>query len=129
MSQFDMDTGEVEEINLATLADGAAIEQVNEALKDAWKNIADPNTRAIDKRKVTLELVLAPDEERSTVVTSFRVISKHAACKPVVAIVSLTRARGGEVIATELRSRQMPLRGTVEESPANVTPLRKEEAR
>jgi len=125
---YDPNTGEVEEINLATLADGACIEQANDALKAAWRNICDPNTKASDVRKVLIELKLTPNDDRTQVVTSYRVTQRFASDKPGLAIVELCRARGGEIIATELRSRQMDLRGT-EQTAENVTPLRREEAK
>ncbi len=129
MSDHDLTTGEVDEINLATLADGACIEQVNDALKAAWRNICDPNTKAGDTRQVVLTLKLQPNDDRTQVIASFRVAQKFASDKPGMAIVELCRARGGEIIATELRSRQMDLRGTETETAANITPLRREEIR
>lgn len=126
---YDTETGEVEEINLATLAEGAAVEQVNDALRSAWANISDLNTKAGDKRRVTLDIVLQSNEDRTQVVVTFRVVTKFASDKPGMAIVELCRARGGEIVAAELRSRQMQLRGTDEQMPADVTPIKREVVR
>ena len=112
-----------ERISLATLADGAAIEMIDEGLEAAWKDIIDPNTPAKSKRSVTLILTLEPDEDRNLVTIGIQVDKKLAKVRPSVARVELCRGAGGKLIAVELRSRQAELPGVNENEDENVISL------
>lgn len=52
---------------LQNIADGAAVELFQHELAKIAANIADPNTKATAKRKVTLTFEFAPDEDREEV--------------------------------------------------------------
>ncbi len=52
---------------LANIADGVAQELFAHEIKRIAANIADPNTAAAAKRKITLEFEFAPDEDRQEV--------------------------------------------------------------
>lgn len=108
-----------EKVSLQSLAGGAAIEMVDEALEAAWRDIIDPNTPAVAKRSVTLTLSLEPDEEREFITVGIGVDKKLAKVRPSVARVELSRGAGGKFIATEIRTRQQELPGV----DADVIPL------
>ena len=55
------------EINLATLAGGAVQERFNYELQKVLENISDANTEPKTKRKLTLTLILSPNEDRNDI--------------------------------------------------------------
>lgn len=78
--------------------DGAA-EIVNRALVEAVANIMDPNTDHTKKRKIQLEIVLTPNEQRSFVSVGYAVKAALAPVKPVAIMGMVEADRGtGEMI-------------------------------
>ena len=67
---------EQEPIKLSNLCGGAVEEMFQRELKQVLENIADVNTDSGAQRKITLELVLAPFDDRSGAQVSFSVRSK-----------------------------------------------------
>lgn len=106
---------EPEKLSISNLQNGAAIEMIDEALGEVFSNIWDPNTEAKQKRAMHFTITFSPDEERDIVTMGMSIKNNLAKCKQLVARVNLSRIRGGEIIASELRSRQMSL-PTIEES-------------
>lgn len=53
--------------DLSSIAKGGLQEKVDRALAKVTKNILDPNTETKKKRKVTINITLAPDDNRYTV--------------------------------------------------------------
>lgn len=53
-----------EDVSLANLAGGAAIERFDLELEKVLKNIMDPNTTAKQKRKIKLTITIVPSEDR-----------------------------------------------------------------
>lgn len=123
-----MEQHEQEQVSINSLHDGAAIEMIDEALAEAWANIWDPNTEAKQKRSVILTITLAPDEERDIVAVSMSCQNRLAKCRAAVTRVNLSRLRGGQIVAGELKSRQMslPTEGRVDPDTGEIIPLRKE---
>lgn len=70
-------------VSLATIANGSAEQQFQQALRAIHANIKDPNTKADAKRKVTLTLTFAPGSERdlSVVVVDSKVTLAPPAAK------------------------------------------------
>lgn len=129
---IDPETGELDNVNLATLAEGAAVEMVNEALVEAFRDIRDPNTPATAKREIKLVLTLAPDEERQIVKMDIGVEKKLAKVRPSTAMIELSRQRDGQILAVELSarpSRQREIPGVAEEEIPNATPISAARAR
>ena len=52
------------ELTLANLGGGAAVEKFNESLQAVIGNIMDPNTEAKTKRRIVLEVTFVPDRDR-----------------------------------------------------------------
>ncbi len=90
----------IKDASLATIRGGAAIERFDLALAEIAANIADPNTRPTDKRKIILEVTLQPSEDRESVATSFKVVTKPAPLTPVVALIYIGNRNGKAVAVT-----------------------------
>lgn len=71
-------------VNLGSIARGAAMEIFEIEIAKIAANIADPNTKAAKKRKLTLEFTFAPDTDRRAIdvttssKTSLAGVTEHA---------------------------------------------------
>ena len=65
-TRFGAQQGEkmANELTLANLGNGAAVEKFEENLQLVIANVLDPNTEAKTKRKIVLEVTLVPDRDR-----------------------------------------------------------------
>lgn len=88
-------------INLEKFAGGALAEKFNIGLKEVLENIADPNTEAKKKRKMTVELTFAPDEERELSIVDIVVKTKLEPTKAVATKIIIDKDGQGGVIASE----------------------------
>lgn len=70
-------------INLEQLAGGAFAEKLNEALLQVAENIQNPNTDAVAKRGITINLKFAPNKSRQIVNTTIAVTTKLAAAEAI----------------------------------------------
>lgn len=70
-------------INLETLAGGAFVEKLNEALMQVAENIQNPNTEATTKRQIQITLKFAPNKTRQLVSTQIAVTTKLAATEAI----------------------------------------------
>ena len=95
-------------LSLATIKGGAAIEMVDDAIQELLENIVDPNTDATTKRKVTLTLTLAPDQERESMHVKIDVRSSFAPHEAVGTIAFIAHTRDG-VVAVENDPKQRQL--------------------
>ncbi|NFD94631.1 replication terminator protein [Clostridium sporogenes] len=99
-------------INLETFADGALAEKINMALKEVLENIADPNTDYKTKRKLTVDMTFASEEDRELTEVSIVAKPKLAPTKPLAAkIVIGTDGKGG-ILASEYK-KQIPGQSTM----------------
>ncbi len=103
-----------QKLSLATIKGGAAIEMVDDAIQELLENIIDPNTDATTRRKVTLTLTLAPDQERESMHIKLDVRSSFAPHEAVGTIAFISHTRDG-VVAVENDPGQ---RNLYEEKPA-----------
>lgn len=55
------------ELNLSELANGAIQEKLNGELEKIFNNIHDPNTKAKEKRAITIKLEFTPDDNRKVI--------------------------------------------------------------
>lgn len=86
-------------INLDTLAGGAFAEKLNEALMQVAENIQNPNTDAVSKRGITVNIKFAPNKSRQVVNTTIAVTTKLAATEAIDTQKLVTPA--GDVISCE----------------------------
>jgi len=96
------------QITLANLGGGAAVEKFEDELRAVLENILDPNTEATCKREVSLKITFKPDKDRS-----FGEISIVAQAKLAPAIAYETRAffgrEAGKVVAFEDNPKQVTI--------------------
>lgn len=80
---YTQQTGEVREISILDLKGGAINERVGVEIENILKNILDPNTKAKEKRTLTVKFEFAPAEDRDFVATKTTVSSKLASYMPI----------------------------------------------
>ena len=110
----------MQELDLATLGGGAAIERFQDELERVVANILDPNTEATKVRKITLTVSLKPHESREFAQAALRVTSSLAPAKDVGELAFFGRMRTGEIVATRRDPRQMEIG---EEGEPDVRPI------
>ena len=107
-----------ERLSVATMKQGAVVEQVDEAIQRVLENTVDPNTPAKSKRQVVLKLTFAPDEERELLGISASVQTKLAPAVEITGRAWVAHTRDG-LVALEHDPKQPGLY----DEPAEVTPL------
>lgn len=68
--------------SILQMARGAFEERVDVEMAKVIANILDPNTKATQKRKLTLTLELSPDDDRTNILVQFAVKSALAPMVP-----------------------------------------------
>ena len=68
----------IQNITLSNLSKGALEELFQYELDKVLSNIKDVNTKATLKRKILIEIVITPDEDRDSAQYEFKVASKTA---------------------------------------------------
>ncbi|HEM5350738.1 TPA: hypothetical protein U1398_000049 [Streptococcus suis] len=92
-------------LDLTHIADGGLQEKLDKELEKVFDNILDLNTEAKAKRKITIELVMSSNEERTVVDTTMTVKSKLALQNGVATTILVGRDYDtGMVHANELKS-------------------------
>lgn len=93
------------DLPLSRLANGAIQEKLDVELNKIFENIHDPNTKAEDKRTVTIKLEFVPDENRQTVKLNSNISIKLANVKDVsMTVLTGKDLANGKVEARELKS-------------------------
>lgn len=92
-------------LDLSHIAEGGLQEKLDNELGKVFDNILDLNTEAKAKRKITIELVMSSNEERTVVDTTMTVKSKLAPQNGVATTILVGRDFDtGQVHANELKS-------------------------
>ncbi|MEH7342732.1 replication terminator protein [Bacillus sp. JJ1532] len=91
-------------IDLNTFADGALAERANVELQKILENIADPNTDATKKRKLTLTITLSADDKRDVVLSTVVAKSVLAPAKQIEAKFIMDMDSRGNITGAELKS-------------------------
>lgn len=100
---------ERETVTLSNICGGAVEEVFQREFASVLANIADINTDAESKRKVTLEFTVAPFKDRSGAQVTFACKSRTIPAETVEGTVFLQR-RGASIIAVPHDPRQEALR-------------------
>ena len=79
-----------------------------EELNRVMKDIDDPNSPAMAKRMISIEVVFAPDESRQEVAVGVRVKSKISGLRPKTGLIFLTR-KGEDLMAVQNDPKQTEL--------------------
>lgn len=93
------------QLPISQMANGAIQEKLDGEFKKVFDNIHDPNTRAEDKRTVTIKLEFVPDENRQTVKVIGNISVKLANVRDVSTTVLTGKdLASGKIEAKELKS-------------------------
>lgn len=92
----------MEGFNIATVSNGALIEQADYEIKRVLENIMDPNTDPTKKRKVTITLEFKGTEDRDITSVVFVTKSVLAPTLPIGSRIVFEKDRAGNIIAEEL---------------------------
>lgn len=97
---------EGQEVSLATLGDGAAIERFDLALQEVLDNIQDINTDPKKAREVVMKVKISPDQDRAVGKVSVEVVTKIAPVIPFGTHVFMGKNASGRGIACEVDPKQ-----------------------
>lgn len=106
--------------SLLQMAKGAIQERVDYEVSRVVDNILDMNTEAKVKRKVTLTIVMVPDEDRQVVKIEASAKSTLAPVVPVGTSLVITADGNGEMILAEIVPQvpgQISMTGQEQEAP------------
>lgn len=98
---------EAEQVTLATLRGGAAVEMFNFELQRVFDNILDPNTTLMT-REITLKVKIKPHDSRETTTVEISCGSKLASSVPAKSQFYLGKDRG-KAVAYEYNPEQLRL--------------------
>lgn len=108
--------------SILEMARGAIQERADYEMGKVMDNILDPNTKPTAKRKITLTIVLTPDEERVNIAVDVTAKSTLQPTNPVRTNLYIAGESGtGEVQAVEMVPEipgQMSMEGEVQEAPS-----------
>lgn len=90
--------------DLNRFMDGALAEKMEIAMGEVAENVLDPNYPAKGKRKIKIEIVFEPDEERDIAKASLNVSTSLIARKPMEKRVLFNRDGKGRAAVAELNS-------------------------
>ena len=102
------------------MARGAISERVDYEMSKVLDNILDPNTKASAKRKISLNIVLTPNDEREMISVAVTAKSALAPTNPVTTSLCVTSGYDGEMCVAEMVPQvpgQMDVSGAAQESP------------
>lgn len=91
------------QLPISQMANGAIQEKLDGEFKKVFDNIHDPNTRAEDKRTVTIKLEFVPDENRQTV----KVIGNISLKLANVRDVSTTVLTGKDLVSGKIEAKEL----------------------
>jgi len=100
---------EPDDLTLANLAGGAAVELFEMELVRILENILDQNTKATAKRKIKLEVTFVPSPDRNQVATLVDCTSKPAPVDGAVATVFVGMTKSGIPRAVTYDPRQLQM--------------------
>jgi len=96
-------------LTLTNFGEGAVNEIFDRELQRVLKDIMDPNTEATAQRKVTLNIVINPDEDRDLGIVEVKANSKLAGSRAFTSKLAFGHATSGKVEARECFSGQRSL--------------------
>ena len=98
-------------MNIANIADGALVEQVDIEITKVLENIMDPNTVLNVKRKIVIEMIFGADDSRDVSEVKFKTKSILAPQRTIATRIAFDKNKNGEIISEELSA--SGLRGQV----------------
>lgn len=105
-AKMDNTTARVEQLaDINTIGNGAAAEKFAAELQAVLENIRDLNTQPDAKRKIVMEWVFEPNDDREQVLIAITARSVFAATKPSGEVMYVG-SKGGQTVATVLPRNQ-----------------------
>ncbi len=107
-------------VSILEMAGGGILERADYEVARIIENIADPNTKATEKRKLTLEITFAPDDSRQNIALHIVAKSKLSPTSPIVTSLFMCDDNEGGKTAYEMTPNipgQMNIFGGVQEPP------------
>ena len=99
-------------LNIANIADGALVEQVDAEIRRVLENIADVNTDPCAKRKIIIHLTFEGKDDRDVADVSFQTKAVICPSRKQTTRIAFEMAPNGQMVAEELRKGK--LRGQTE---------------
>lgn len=90
------------EKSILEMARGAIIERADYEMGRIMQNILDPNTKPTEKRKLTISIEFAPDDDRAMIGISVTAKSTLAATTPIRTALYASQSAYGEFNAVEM---------------------------
>lgn len=112
-----------ENVTLANLAGGTAVERFNLELQKVLQNIFDPNTDPKKKRKIKMVVTLIPTVDRDYATAQIDCESSLAPLESFSMPLYLGRGADGKPIARQTHFKQSTFADLQNETPENVTKL------
>lgn len=110
-----------EDVNLANLAGGTAVERFNVELQKVLANIFDPNTDPKVKRKIKLTVTLIPSVDRDYATAQIACESSLAPLESFSMPLYLGRGADGKPVAKQTHFKQTTFADLQQQDPENVT--------
>lgn len=85
-------------LSIDNLANGAVYEMLGEAFQKLAENVADPNTKAEQKRQIKITIDVSPYKDRTGAEYSVKVENKLAGIRPAEGTMYIAR-KGGSYLA------------------------------
>ena len=99
----------MENLSLTNVMNGGLVELFDRELAEVLRNIADVNTPATAKRRISLEVVFKPFEDRSGAELELKCSSKVVGVAPPKTQIFMGRGSDGKVKAYSRDPRQVEL--------------------
>lgn len=96
-------------ITLENLVSGAVNEAFEHELSAVLRNMLDPNTIAIEKRKLTIDMAISPSSDRSYATVTIRVRSSCGGHNTPIETSILVSGGSDHAVATERLTEQTSL--------------------
>lgn len=110
-----------EDVTLANLAGGTAVERFNVELQKVLVNIFDPNTDPKVKRKIKLSVTLTPSVDRDYATAQIACESSLAPLESFSMPLYLGRGIDGKPVAKQTHFKQTTFADLQKETPENIT--------
>lgn len=85
---------EMDEVNVGNVCRGALFEMFDKLFPQLLTNIKDPNTKATAKRKLTIEIILEPNDERNYADVQIVPSIKMSGMKPATGSIFIASVKG-----------------------------------
>lgn len=112
------------QVGLSTISNGEAVAVFDEEFSKLLENVLDPNTEAKKKRTITLQVVVAPTEDRERCIIAWDVKTKLMGPKAQGDLAYMGRTQEGQAVAVKVDPGQLSLLSPDGDPAHGVLPIR-----